>query len=94
MNKTDYSLDLDITEIQNNPDQQNSLRKYILTVNPFEVTPSIIMFDQNNEFSIALRFSTSTIENQWSETINYNPYNITDNDKIENNKKCICIKSK
>lgn len=96
MNKTEYSLDSCINEIQNNNDQQYPC-KYILTVNPTEITPSF-MFDQNSTFSIALRFSTSKTESKWSNTIKYNLYT-TDKDEVENgqktenNKKCVIIRS-
>lgn len=98
MNKTGYSLDSRVKEIQNNQNDKKNQSQYILTVNPFEVTSSF-MFDQNSAFSIALRFSTLETESQWSNIIKYNPYNMTDsddkenNEKTENNKKCAIIKS-
>lgn len=85
MNKTDNLLDaLIITEKRNNYDQQDL--KHILTVNPYEVTPSL-MLEPASTFAVALRFSD--LNNRWSDMVNVHNTSIT-----KENTKSVLIKSK
>ncbi|XP_025405727.1 vacuolar protein sorting-associated protein 13B-like [Sipha flava] len=73
MNKTEYLLDaLIITEKRNSYDLKNL--KHILTVRPYEVTPSL-MLEPCRTLAVALRFSD--LNSHWSDIVKVNDLSIT-----------------
>lgn len=85
MNKTEYFLDTNIIETQNDNRQNNN---HTFAVKPNEVTPSFMFKPTHkNGLSVALRFSNS--KSQWSENIFFNSI-----DETEGNEDYTIITSK